>query len=84
MNELLDHLYTYAIEHIKIDDPEYRKNALYAERHLDKLKTLLSAEQLNHLNALLDAEQEIDQLQNKTLFQIALTMGIHLGSLNCA
>ena len=81
MNDFLNYLYSYAMEHLYLSE-EYRLNRRCAERHLQQLEGALTPEQLRHFEVYQDSVALSDTEQSQTLFLAALKMGLYLGSLH--
>lgn len=84
MSDLLQVLYTYVLDHLYIDDPEYEQNRLCAQRRLDRLLQTLTPEQRRLLTEYQDMSLLADTAGLEAVFRSALETGLRLGTLHHA
>lgn len=81
MNPLLNCLYQYTLEHLKIDGPEYLDNHRYSADKLHMLESTLSEDQTQLLTDYLYMHGLSSDAEQEAIFRDALIAGLYFGSL---
>ena len=84
MKDYLDVLYEYVQEtgltHY-LETWEYRRSSYDLEENWEAFRSGLTAEQVNHLDALLAQEWKVEHLEEQAVFRSGISIGLTLGRL---